>query len=112
MIATRIHKDSLPTLQYDRIRFLLEPNDETAGLKSKKVEVFDFPDGRIEIRHQGKLLPYRMFDKVRHVKQASIVDNKRLGAVLTEIKKNQHITSHQRSIRAVSRQGQVSSIID
>lgn len=100
------------TLQYDRIRFLLEPNDETAGLKRKKVEVYDFPDGRIEIRHQGKLLPYRMFDKVRHVKQASIVDNKRLGAVLTEIKKKQHITSHQRSIRAVSRHGQVDSHFD
>jgi hypothetical protein len=42
-----------------------------------KVEVFDFPDGRIEIRHQGKPLPYRIFDKVRHVKQAAIVDNKR-----------------------------------
>ncbi len=100
------------TLQYDRIRFLLEPNDETAGLKRKKVEVYDFPDGRIEIRHQGKSLPYRMFDKVRHINQASIVDNKRLGAVLTEIKKNQHITSHQRPIRSVSRQGQVNSRFD
>lgn len=100
------------TIQYDRVRFLLEPNDETAGLKRKKITVYDFPDGRIEIRHQGKPLPYRMFDKVRHVDQASIVDNKRLGAVLTEIKKKQHITGHQRSIRAVSRQGQVNSQFD
>jgi len=100
------------TIQYDRVRFLLEPNDDTAGLKRKKIVVCDFPDGRIEIRHQGKSLPYRIFDKVRHVKQAAIVDNKRLGAVLTEIKKRQHITSHQRSKRAISRQGQVSSHFD
>ncbi|QXX76753.1 hypothetical protein MHY1_p00275 (plasmid) [Methylovirgula sp. HY1] len=39
------------TVQYDRVMFLLEPNDVTRGLARKRVTVYDFPNGRVEIRH-------------------------------------------------------------
>ena len=94
------------TLQYDRVRFILEPNDQSAGLQRKKVMVYDYPDGRIEIRHKGRSLPFTTFDKVRHVDQGAIVSNKRLGAVLAHIQANQEETTHKRSKRAVRRQGQ------
>ena len=100
------------TLQYDRVRFILEPNDHSAGLQRKKVMVYDYPDGRVEIRHKGRSLPFTKFDKVRHVDQGAIVSNKRLGAVLAHIQANQEETAHKRSKRAIRRQGQEQSIFD
>ena len=74
------------TVQYDRVMFILKPNDITRVLSRKKVTIYDFPDGRIEVRHQGLALPYRMFDKDRRVDQAAIMDNKRLGPLLALIR--------------------------
>jgi transposase len=70
------------SLQYDRVRFLLEPNELTRDLGGKRVTVYDYPDGRMEIRHQGRALPYRTFDLVRRVDQGAIVENKRLAEAL------------------------------
>ena len=67
------------TLQYDKVLFILEPNEITRPLARKRVTVIDYPDGRLAIRHQGVDLPYRTFDKLRQVNQAAIVENKRLG---------------------------------
>ena len=100
------------TIQYDRVRFILQPNDMSAGLQRRKVMVYDYPDGRIEIRHKGKSLPFTKFDKVRHVDQGAIVSNKRLGAVLAHIQANQEETAHKRSKRAIRRQGQDESIFN
>jgi len=44
--------------------------------------VCEYPDGRLEIQHDGIALPYRMFDKMRRVNQAPVVDNKHLDAAL------------------------------
>ena len=62
--------------------FILEPNDISRELARKQVSVCEYPDGRLEIRHEGMALPYRVFDKLRRVNQAAIVDHKQLGAVL------------------------------
>lgn len=70
------------TVQYDRVLFILEPSDVTRALARKKVSVFDYPDGRVEIRHQGLSLPFRTFDRVTRVDQGAIVENKRLSAAL------------------------------
>src|SRR3954463_11367605 len=66
------------TLQYDKVLFILEPNEVTSTLARQRVTVFDYPDGRLVIKHRGRPLPYRTFDKVRQVDQAAIVENKRL----------------------------------
>jgi hypothetical protein len=55
----------------------------------KRVTVIDYPGGRLAIRYKGADLPYRTFDKIRHVKQADIVENKRLGALLEIIQEHQ-----------------------
>ena len=61
----------------------------TRGLADKTVTVTDFPDGRLEIRHQGLALPYRTFDFVRRVDQGEIVENKRLSEALELCRKIQ-----------------------
>src|SRR3954468_2446115 len=64
------------TLHYNKVLFLLEPTDAARGLARKRVTVHEFPDGRLAIRHKGRDLPYRTFDKLRRVDQAAVVDNK------------------------------------
>lgn len=49
----------------------------------------EYPDGRIVVRHAGAELPYRLFDKIRRVQQADIVENKFLGPLLAQIRDEQ-----------------------
>jgi len=53
------------------------------------VEIYDFPDGRLEVRWKGRPLPYSAFDKLQRVSHAAIVENKRLGEILAWIKEQQ-----------------------
>jgi hypothetical protein len=98
------------TLQYDKVLFLLEPNEITRELRRQRVTVVDYPDGRLAIRYRGLDLPYTTFDKLRQVSQGAIVENKRLGAALAFIREQQRQTPQQRSQRAPRRQGQVNHI--
>ncbi len=77
------------TLQYDKVMFILDPTEAAQDAIGKRVTVVDFPDGRLAVRYKGADLPYRTFDKIRHVKQADIVENKRLGALLEIIQEHQ-----------------------
>ena len=94
------------TLQYDKVIFLLEPNEVTRELRRKRVTIVDYPDGRLAIRYRGLDLPYTTFDKLRQVSQASIVENKHLGAVLSFIRERQIERAEARSQSAPRRQGQ------
>jgi len=94
------------TVQYDRIVYLLEPTDLAKDMQRKKVRVYDYPDGTVAIKYQGIDLPYSVFDKVRQVKQADIVSNKRLGSVLQLVKEQQRVKSIERSKSAPQRRGQ------
>ena len=51
----------------------------------------------------GVELSYAVFDKLRHVRQADIVSNKRLGTVLQMIKKEQEKRDEKRSQRRPTR---------
>jgi hypothetical protein len=77
------------TLQYDKVLFILEPSEPAKAAIGKRVSVVDHPDGRLSIRYNGVELAYRTFDKVRHVDQGAIADNKQLGAVLAMIRDEQ-----------------------
>jgi hypothetical protein len=95
------------TLQYDKVLFLLEPNQITRELRRQRVTVVDYPDGRLAIRYRGLDLPYTPFDKLRQVSQGAIVENKHLGAALAFVREQQRQTPQQRSHKAPRRQGQV-----
>jgi hypothetical protein len=94
------------TLQYDKVMFMLEPNEITRPLARQRVTVLDYLDGRLEIKHKGRALPYRTFDKLQKVEQAAIVENKRLGEVLAYIAARQQTQPEGRSKKAPRRQGQ------
>ena len=98
------------TLQYDQTLFLLEPNEVTRPLARQRVMVCDYPDGRLAIKHKGRELPYRVFDKRQRVNQAAIVENKRLGPVLAYIAERQTELDMSRSRRAPSRRGQAAGL--
>jgi hypothetical protein len=46
---------------------------------AKYVEIYTFPDGRLEVPSLGHVLPYRVFDKDQRVNPAAIVERKRLS---------------------------------
>jgi hypothetical protein len=70
------------TLHYERQLYLLPDTPENRRLIGKYVEVFQYPEGRVEIRVAGRALPYSRYDKLGAIDQGAIVENKRLGAVL------------------------------
>ena len=70
------------TLHYERKLYLLGDTASNRRLIGKYLEVFQYPDGRIEIRAAGVSLPYFTYDKLGAVDQGAIVENKRLGHVL------------------------------
>ena len=94
------------TLRYDKVLFILEPTDLATSLARQKVTVCDYPDGRLEIQHNGICLPYRTFDKLRSVRRADVVENKRLSEVLDFIAAEQSQREVKRSQNAPRRTGQ------
>src|ERR1700674_216701 len=86
------------TLHYQRKLYLLMDTPETRQLIGKYLEVFQYPDGRIEIRAGGRALPYSTYEKLGAIDQGAIVENKRLGHVLQIVQR----TQAQRDNRAAS----------
>jgi len=71
------------TLQIDHSLYLLTDTIEARAQIGKNIDVLEYPDGRIELRANGVVLPYTIFfDKKPVVNQGAIVENKRLGHVL------------------------------
>ncbi len=77
------------TLHYDRMMLLLDPTPLARGLVRKKVAVVNYPDGRFAVQFNGATLGFKVFDKIQTVQPGAIVDNKRLSAVLEQIKAQQ-----------------------
>ena len=98
------------TLQYDQVLFILEPNAITLSLARQRVTVYDYPDGRLAIKHKGLELPYRAFDRRQQVDQAAVVENKRLvrfWPTLPSGRRNSHEPEQQRPAAARPRQKSV-----
>jgi len=94
------------TLRYDKVLFILDPTDQAKRLAGKKIIVCDYPDGRLEITHEGAALPYRTFDKLRSVHRSEIVENKRLDEALLMVAEMQADRKLTRSQHGPSRTGQ------
>ena len=78
------------TISYKRVMYLVEPGPETQTLAGQRCRVHEHEDGRVEVRHANKPLPCSIFfDTIPRVSQGAIVSNKRLGAVLSQIRRDQ-----------------------
>ncbi len=73
------------TMSYDRKQIILERNERSEGLGGKYVDLYEFPNGTLEVRSKGHLLPYRLFSKDQRVSHTAVVENKRLSHALTII---------------------------
>jgi transposase len=88
------------TINYKRVMYLVEPGPESLPLAGERCRVYEHEDGRIEVRHANKPLPCRVFfDKAPRVSQGAVVANKRLGAVLSQIRRDQQERDRQRLAR-------------
>src|SRR3981189_1994479 len=81
-------------VNYNRMKFMLRPDKTSAAVAGKVVDIYDFPDGRLEIRWKGLPLSYSVFDHLQRVSHAAIIENKRLGEVLAWIKQQQDKQPH------------------
>jgi transposase len=70
------------TVRYDRVLYLLADTLANRKLIGRYLEVWEYPDGRIELRVDGQALPYREYDKLAEVDQGAIVEHKRLSHAL------------------------------
>jgi len=77
------------TVRFRGGRYLIEPSPETLELRGRRCRVHEYFDGRVELRYDGRPLPFTVFEEQRRVTQGDIVVNKRLGAVLATIQAEQ-----------------------
>lgn len=62
--------------------YLLDDTAENRRLVHRYIEVWEYPDGRIEIRAEGRVLPYREYDRLAEVDQGAVIEHKRLAHAL------------------------------
>ena len=89
ILAWREERTRNLTLHYDRMMLLLDPTPLARVLVGKKVEVVNYSDGQFAVQFNGTALDFKVFDKIQTVQPGAIVDNKRLSAVLEQIKVQQ-----------------------
>jgi hypothetical protein len=79
------------TLAYDRKQLILDRSALSEDLGGQYVDLYDFTDGRLEVRWKGQVLPCRVFDKDQRVSHTAVIENKRLGHALAIIKAQQDL---------------------
>ncbi|EOI3527341.1 hypothetical protein ACMSYW_000510 [Cronobacter dublinensis] len=74
------------TICYDKMLLLLEDNDVSRRAMGKDLDAWQSPDGRVELRSNGVVLPYSAYGRLSEVDWGAIVDNKRPRHVLAVAK--------------------------
>jgi hypothetical protein len=70
------------TVQYDRVLYLLENTPVNRKLIHRYIDVWEYPDGRIEVRADGAALPCVPYDRLAEIDQGAVIEHKRLGHAL------------------------------
>jgi hypothetical protein len=73
------------TVHFKRVTYLIEKSPAMLAVAGRRVLIHEWEDGTVEIQCEGCQLPYSVFDNNPVVRQGAVVENKRLGAVLTLI---------------------------
>ena len=72
-------------VHFRRLTYLIAPSPQALALAGRRVHVHESADGQVEIHCAGHVLPYAALEKQPLVAPGEIVENKRLGAVLSVI---------------------------
>ena len=83
-------------VRYDNNHYNIDKTPETVRYGKKTCTVHEWPDGKVEIRVAGRSVPYKMLDKNPRVSRTAIVENKLLGEVLEQIRKDQDTRDERR----------------
>ncbi len=93
LMQLRFVKSESTFSYFEATRGYIEKHGKPLALYSDKasifreyIDVWHYPDGRKEIRLNGGVLPYSIYDRLSEVDQGAIVDNKRLGRTLELVK--------------------------
>jgi hypothetical protein len=70
------------TVQYDRVIYLLADTPANRKLIHRYIDVWEHPDGRIELRADGIALPCVPYDRLSAIDQGAVIEHKRLGHAL------------------------------
>ena len=70
------------TLQYERVIYLLADSAVNRKLIHRYIDVYEYPDGRIELRADGQVLAHERYDRLPQIDAAAVVENMRLGHAL------------------------------
>jgi hypothetical protein len=70
------------TVQYDRVMYLLEDTVANRKLIHRYIDVWEYPDGRIEVRADGTALPCVPYDRLAVIGHGEVIEHKRLGHAL------------------------------
>jgi hypothetical protein len=70
------------TLQHERQIYLLADTPANRKLIHRYIDIWEYPDGRLQIQADGRVLAYARYDRLATVDAAAIVENKRLGHAL------------------------------
>jgi hypothetical protein len=75
-------------VHYKRSTYLVRPTEETRGytVAKRQVEILEDAAGVVDIRYEGRSLPYSVYNQQPVIAQGEIVENKRLGAALGMIR--------------------------
>ena len=93
------------TLHYDRMMLMLDPTPLGARVGAQEGRDRQLPGWPVRrFSSDGTALGFRVFDKIRTVDPGTIVDNKRLSAVLEQVKTQQAAYAPNRQRRHVARQ--------
>ena len=87
----QLHVSQQLSISYERKQIILERSEVADRLGGRYVDLYHFPDGRLEVRWKGVSLPYRIFSKDQRVSHTAVVENKRLGHALSLIKAAQQV---------------------
>jgi hypothetical protein len=78
------------TLSHKRVVYVPEDTVENRRVRGRQVTVHEHEDGKMVIRHAGRVLAHHTHPKdVARISQGAIVESKRLGAVLGWIAERQ-----------------------
>ena len=91
------------TVQYDRVMYLLDDTSKNRKLIDRYIEAWEYPDGRIEIRADGRVLPTREYDRLAEIDQGAVIEHKRLSHVLQVAQEIQAQRDNSRIGKAPSR---------
>jgi hypothetical protein len=100
--ASRCVSNNL-TVQYDKVRYMLEDLPETRALIHHYIDVYEYPDGAIEVRANGAALAYKCYDRLGEMDQGEVVEHKRLGHVLQVARAVQEQRDNRRATDSPSR---------